>query len=117
MGVVYLAHDPRVRRRLALKTYHLPRGLSREEEREFSERFLREAQAAGALSHPAIVTVYDADEDPAQGVPFIAMEYIPGRSLRQVLTDEGRLAPERAFAIAATLADALHAAHEVGIVH
>src|SRR5437867_4585434 len=107
MGVVYLANDPRVRRRLALKTYLLPNGLSRDEEREFSERFLREAQAAGALSHPGIVTVYDAGEDATEGIPFIAMEYIPGRSLRQVLAESGRLPPERAFTIASTLADAL----------
>src|SRR5438034_9070976 len=112
MGVVYLAHDPRVRRRLALKTYHLPRGLSREEEKEFSERFLREAQAAGALSHPAIVTVYDADEDPAEGIPFIAMEYVPGRSLRELLSENGVLPARRAYEIAMTLAAALHAAHE-----
>ena len=117
MGVVYLARDPRVRRRLALKTYLLPRGLSREEEKEFSERFLREAQAAGALSHPAIVTVFDADEDPTEGVPFIAMEYVPGSSLRQILHEEGRLEPGRAIAIILTLADALQAAHDAGIVH
>src|SRR5437867_9650865 len=117
MGVVYLANDPRVRRRLALKTYLLPHGLSRDEEKEFSERFLREAQAAGALSHPAIVTVYDADEDPVEGIPFIAMEYVPGRSLREVLVDQGRLPPRRAFEIVLMLADALHAAHEAGIVH
>ena len=61
MGVVYLAHDPHVRRRIALKTFVLPRGLSAAQEREFSERFLREAQAAGALSHPAIVTIHDAE--------------------------------------------------------
>lgn len=117
MGVVYLAKDPRVRRQLALKTYLLPRGLSREEEREFSDRFLHEAEAAGALSHPGIVTVYDADEDKEQGIPFIAMEYVPGRSLRQLLADEGKLLPGRAFEIVATLADTLHAAHEAGIIH
>ena len=116
MGVVYLARDPRVLRQVALKTYRLPEGLSQDEEREFKERFLREAQAAGALSHPAIVTVHDADEDP-RGVPYIAMEYVAGQSLRELLADEGKLGVERAFEMAEALADALNAAHAAGVVH
>jgi hypothetical protein len=117
MGVVYLAHDPRVRRDLAIKTYLLPDGLPPERETEFRERFLREAQAAGALDHPAIVTIYDADEDPAAGTPFIAMEYVPGRTLRDLLQKEGRLAPERAVAMIGDVAEALHVAHSAGVVH
>jgi tRNA A-37 threonylcarbamoyl transferase component Bud32 len=117
MGVVYVAHDPRVRRRVAVKTYHLPEGLSPDEEREFHERFLREAQAAGALTHPAIVTLYDADEDPDQGIPFIAMEYVPGRSLKELLESQGRMSPEEVFEMAATLAGALHEAHQAGVIH
>jgi serine/threonine protein kinase len=62
-------------------------------------------------------TVYDADEDPASGTPFIAMEYVPGRSLAEQLSDKGRLDPERVFAMADVLADALQAAHDAGIVH
>jgi len=64
MGVVRLAHDPRLQRRLAVKTYNLPPGLSSAQKAEFRARFLHEAQAAARLSHPGIVTVYDADEDP-----------------------------------------------------
>jgi serine/threonine-protein kinase len=117
MGIVHLARDPRLRREVAVKTFALPEGLSDEQKSEFHERFLREAQAAAGLSHRGIVTVYDADEDPATGTPFIAMEYVPGRSLAEQLSDKGRLDPERVFAMADVLADALQAAHDAGIVH
>ena len=76
MGVVYLARDPRLGRQVALKTYAVPEGLAADRRRELEERFLREARAAAVLSHPAIVTVYDAEQDPDSGVPFIAMEYV-----------------------------------------
>ena len=117
MGVVYLATDPRVKRRVAIKTWHLPEGLRAGQREEFRERFLREAQAAGALNHPAIVTVYDADDDPATGTPFIAMEYVEGRSLAEILSAEGMLDPATAFDQAATVAGALEQAHAAGIVH
>jgi len=117
MGVVHLAFDPRVRRRVAIKTYHVPEGLSSEEEREFHERFLREAQAAGALSHPAIVTIYDADEDPGRKLPFIAMEFVEGRSLKEILASVGSLEAGQAFDRAETLAEALHKAHRAGVIH
>jgi serine/threonine-protein kinase len=80
-------------------------------------RFLREAHAAARLSHAGIVTIYDADEDPDDGTPFIAMEYVPGRSLREEFDRVGRLDPERAATMACAVADALHAAHDEGIVH
>ena len=99
MGVVYLAHDPRLRRRVAVKTYALPQGLSGGQETEFRERFLREAQAAAGLSHPGIVTVYDADEDPQEKIPYIAMEYVPGQSLQQVLRAEGSFTLDRVAAL------------------
>jgi serine/threonine-protein kinase len=117
MGVVHLAHDARLRRPVAVKTYRLPGGLSAELEKEYHERFLREAQAAAALSHSGIVTIYDADEDPERGIPYIAMEYVPGHSLREVLEQQGTLPPERISAMAGVLADALQKAHEAGIVH
>jgi serine/threonine protein kinase len=117
MGVVYLAHDPRVRRRLALKTYELPQGIAPEQAREYRERFVREAQSAGALSHPAIVTIYDVDEDPENGASYIAMEYVPGNSLRKLLRTLGRMEPERAILLGTTVAEALQVAHDAGIVH
>jgi predicted Ser/Thr protein kinase len=117
MGVVYLAHDARLRRRLAVKTFSLPQGLSDRQKVEFRKRFLREAQAAAHLSHPAIVTVYDADEDPDRNVPYIAMEYVPGKSLKEILEAEGRLALDRAISLVGVMAEALQTAHEAGIVH
>jgi serine/threonine protein kinase len=117
MGVVYLAHDPRLRRRVAVKTYLLPDGISDELVREFHERFLREAQAAASLSHPGIVTIFDAGEDHAQNLPFIAMEYIQGRSLKQLLEQGDRLEPGWVFTFGTVLADALHVAHRAGIIH
>lgn len=117
MGVVYLAYDPRLERRVALKTFDLPSGLSEARRKEFHERFLREARAAALLSHAAIVTVYDAGEDPASGIPFIAMEYLEGQSLQDLLEQEIRLPRDRALAIASELAKALAAAHRVGVIH
>jgi serine/threonine-protein kinase len=117
MGIVYLAHDPRLQRRVAVKTVALPQGLSRDEKNEFRERFLREAQAAAGLSHPAIITIYDADEDPDRNTPYIAMEYVPGKSLKEILEREGTFRIERVVAMAGVLAEALQLAHEAGIVH
>lgn len=117
MGVVYRAFDPELRRVVAVKTYVLPPGLDRTQQSEFRLRIRREAQAAAALAHRGIVTVYDVGEDPRDGTPFLAMEYVPGRSLAQVLEEEGRLPLDRVKAIAAELAHALGAAHTAGIVH
>ncbi len=117
MGIVYLARDTRLDRRVALKTYALPSGLTAEQEREFQERFEREARAAAALSHPGIVTVYDVDRDDDGGTPFITMEYVEGESLDDVLSRRKSLDLDEACDIASQVADALHAAHAAGIVH
>ena len=117
MGVVYLARDPRLRRQVAVKTYTLPEGLDRERLEEYHARFLREAQAAASLLHPGIVVIYDAGDDPKHGLPYIAMEYVPGRSLRQLLENGGRIAPRWAFRMGSILSDALRVAHEAGIIH
>ena len=85
--------------------------------REYHARFLREAQAAASLSHPGIVVIFDADDDPSLGLPFIAMEYVPGRSLKQLLEKGGRIAPHWAFRMGAVLSDALRVAHQAGIIH
>ena len=81
------------------------------------ERFIREAQSAGALNHPSIVTIYDVDEDPENGSSFIAMEYVEGSSLQHCLETKGRLDPDRAVLLGTTIAEALHVAHTAGIVH
>jgi predicted Ser/Thr protein kinase len=117
MGVVYLANDPRLHRKVALKTYALPDGVTEAMAKEFQARFLREAQAAAGLSHPGLVTIYDAGEDLATHAPFIAMEYVPGESLKQRLDRGRRLEPEWVLAMGAVLAEALHTAHRKGIVH
>ncbi len=117
MGVVYLALDPQLQRPVAVKTYSLPEGISADLAIEFRQRFLREARAAASLSHPGIVAVFDAGEDPAFKVPFIAMEYVPGQSLKQRLESGEPLDPAWVLGIGAVLADALHLAHRAGIVH
>jgi tRNA A-37 threonylcarbamoyl transferase component Bud32 len=117
MGVVYLARDPHLHRQVAVKTYSLPDGISPELAKEFHERFLREARAAASLSHPGLVTVYDAGEDPERGLPYIAMEFIQGQSLKQRLEKGERLDPAWVLSIGAVLADALHVAHKAGIIH
>jgi len=117
MGVVYLATDPQLHRQVAVKTCSLPDGISQEQAALFHERFLREARAAASLSHPGIVTVYDAGEDQARGIPYIAMEYVQGRTLRQRLEIGAGLDPAWVMSFGAVLADALHQAHRAGIVH
>jgi tRNA A-37 threonylcarbamoyl transferase component Bud32 len=117
MGVVSLATDPHLGRKVAVKTYTLPDGVAPELAAEFHERFLREARAAASLSHPGLVTVFDAGEDPARGLPFIAMEFVSGCTLKQRLEAEGRIDPAWVLRAGAVLAEALGVAHRAGIVH
>jgi serine/threonine protein kinase len=109
-GCVYRAVDPTLDRDVALKVPHPE--LQRDE--EAIERFLREARAAAKLHHPHIVTVYEAGTD--GDISYIASAFIPGRSLADAI-DDGPFEPRRAARIIASLADALHAAHQQGIVH
>jgi serine/threonine-protein kinase len=113
MGVVYRARDPIIDRVVALKT--IDPHLSGEALREFNERFFHEAKSAGRLGHPNIVTIYDAGE--AGGVAYIAMEYLEGPSLRQILDDHPPLAISRILEIGAQVARGLAYAHEHGVVH
>ncbi len=115
MGVVYLARDPLIGRRVALKTLRLD--LDTEYAGEFRERFFREAKAAGGLNHPGIVTIHDVGEDPESGLVFIAMEYIEGRDLKDLLADGQPVRPSEAARIAADVARALDYAHSMGVVH
>ncbi len=116
MGVVYLGRDPVIGRLVALKTI---RAVSDDdvEQREFQERFLREAQAAGILSHPNIVTVHDVGEDAATETSFIAMEYVEGKNLKQVLAEKTPFTFERVAEMVGEIAEALDYAHRRGIVH
>src|SRR5450631_1800794 len=111
MAEVYLARDQSLDRLVALKA------LFPEYAREpsFVERFRREAQAAANLNHPNIVAIYDWGQD--SGTYFIVMEYVEGRSLRDLLRAEGPLDAERAADIGAEIAAALSFAHNNGVVH
>ena len=110
MGEVYRARDTRLGREVAVKA--LSGELSRDPQR--LSRFEAEARSASALNHPNIVTIHEIGRE--DGTPFIVMELVDGRTLRDLLYS-GPLPPRRAVAIAAQLADALARAHEAGIVH
>lgn len=110
MADVQLAYDEQLDRHVAIKILHARYA----DDPAFLERFRREAQAAASLNHPNIVAVYDAGEQ--AGRPFIVMEYVSGRSLRDLLRDED-VQPERALEIVGEAARGLHYAHERGLVH
>lgn len=118
MGVVYLARDPLIGRLVALKTFHSGYSEEDQELQEFRARFLREAQSAGILNHPAIVTIHDVvDSSDEEGATFIAMEYVQGTNLKERLRSVGNLDLRRASAIVLQIADALDYAHGCGVVH
>ena len=111
-GTVYKALDPLIERTVAIKTVALAR--LKDEGAEFEGRFLREAQSAGRLSHPNIVTIYDVGE--TDEVAYIAMEYLSGPTLREIM-DEGPMAPDLVLQTALQMAEALAFAHEHGVIH
>ncbi len=111
MGAVYRAEDLRLGRKVALKL--LAPELAENE--RFRERFLRESQLAASLDHPHIVPIYAAGE--AAGQLYLAMRYVQGYDLKQLLAREGPLAPGRALGLLEQVADALDAAHERGLIH
>ncbi|HJU98729.1 MAG TPA: Stk1 family PASTA domain-containing Ser/Thr kinase [Jiangellaceae bacterium] len=111
MATVYRALDTRLDRVVALKVMHPELAV----DDDFVARFIGEARSAAQLAHPAVVAVFDQGED--DGAVFLAMEYIEGRTLRQVLRDRGRLAPDRALDVIEPVLAALGAAHAAGIVH
>ena len=113
MGVVYKATDPNIGRTVALKTLRLD--LEGTEAEELLRRFKNEARAAGVLNHPNIVTIYDAGEH--SGMFYIAMEFIEGETLQQVLKRERILEVERAVQIVRQLCAGLDFAHSKGIIH
>ncbi|HEX9303722.1 MAG TPA: protein kinase [Thermoanaerobaculia bacterium] len=117
MGVVYLARDPVIGRMVAIKTIRVNAGSDDEDTQEFRERFVREAQTAGILSHPNIVTIHDIGEDPETQVSFIAMEYIEGKNLKMLLGEKTKFPYEQVSEIVAEVAEALDYAHRKGIIH
>jgi serine/threonine-protein kinase len=115
MAEVHRGRDVRLGRDVAIKL--LRRDLARDP--TFQSRFRREAQSAASLNSPSIVAVYDTGEGAVNGTttPYIVMEYVEGRTLRDILAAEGRLLPRRAMEIAAAICAALEQAHAAGIVH
>lgn len=117
MGVVYMAKDPLIGRLVALKTFRATEALQGRDLEMFRARFIREAQSAGILSHPNIVTIHDVVEESEEGVTFIAMEYVRGTNLKDVLRSETRLSIEEAAHVVAEVAEGLEYAHSRGVVH
>ena len=115
MGVVYHAIDPNIGRPVAIKTIQLGEVRNPEEQKRLRERLFREARSAGILSHPGIVTIYDVEEQ--GGLAYIAMEYVDGPTLDQVMSEPRPLDAERMFSILGQTASALDYAHGKGIVH
>jgi serine/threonine-protein kinase len=113
IGTVYAAHDPLLSRLIAVKTLHVE--VAESERESFNSLFLNEARAAAGLSHPHIVTVFDAgiSDDRA----YIAMELLKGRDLRQLRQEGWRATPAQAALIVRRVADALGYAHSKGVVH
>ena len=113
MGTVYKAVDPLIDRIVAIKTINL--SLAMDEKDEYESRFYQEAKAAGRLSHPNIVTIYDVGK--SGEIAYIAMEFLEGRELRDVLNDGRRMPVEQVINVVAQVAQGLAYAHEHGIVH
>ncbi|MEM6456234.1 MAG: serine/threonine-protein kinase, partial [Acidobacteriota bacterium] len=117
MGVVYLAQDPIIGRKVALKTFRVGFSAQDKELEQFRARFLREAQSAGILNHPNIVTIHDVVSDPGADDFFIAMEYVQGTDLKQLMQREDRLHLPFVLDIVAQIATGLDYAHDKGVIH
>jgi CHASE2 domain-containing sensor protein/predicted Ser/Thr protein kinase len=115
MGVVYGGKDPKIGRIVAIKTMALSDEFEADELKEAKERFFREAETAGRLAHPNIVTIYDAGEE--HDLCYIAMEFLKGKDLMPYTRQPNLLPPDTALSIVERVADALGYAHSMGIVH
>src|SRR5271155_1643982 len=113
MGVVFRAKDPNIGRSVALKTMRLD--VAGVGEEEMLKRFKHEAQLAGVMNHPNIVTIYDAGED--QGMFYIAMEYVEGKTIQQLLNLERVLSTDKVIKITRDVCAGLDHAHAAGIIH
>lgn len=116
MGVVYRAYDPQIGRTVAIKTISLNSPDFTDKE-EYRSRFLREARAAGRLSHSGIVTIFDAGEDPETGEPYLVMEHITGQPLSKMLTRTRKPPLATSLRFAHEIAEALDYAHTQGVIH
>jgi serine/threonine protein kinase len=117
MGIVYLARDPLIGRLVALKTFRIGYSVRDSEMEQFRIRFMREAQSAGILTHPNIVTIHDVVEQSEEGLAFIAMEYVRGTNLKLLLQSEQSLSLGFVLDAIAQVGDALDYAHSNRVVH
>ncbi len=115
MGMVYLGMDPKIGRTVAIKTMVLAQEFEGEKLEEVKERFFREAETAGRLNHPNIVTIYDVGED--EDLSYIAMDYLKGENLLAYCKSEKLLPAKEVLQVLVKVADALDYAHENGVVH
>ena len=115
MGMVYLGHDPKIGRTVAIKTLMLSQEFEGEKLREVKDRFFREAETAGRLNHPNIVTIYDVGED--QEMSYIAMDYLKGFDLLKYTKQDSLLPAKEVFDVIIKVADALDYANEQKVVH
>ena len=115
MGIVYLGKDPRINRTTAIKTFRFTDDFDASEIDGMKEKFFREAESAGTLSHPNIVTIYDAGDE--QDLAYIAMEYLEGEDLEKYTKKENLIPMRKVIGYMADIADGLAYAHEKGIVH
>ncbi len=115
MGMVYLGRDPRIGRTVAIKTMALSQEFEADQLQEVRERFFREAETAGRLNHPNIVTIYDVGEE--QDLAYIAMDYLTGENLLAYCKAETLLRAEQVFDITIQVAEALDYAHNHNVVH
>ncbi len=114
MGVVYLAHDPVINRKIAIKTIDIANSLDAVKREELTKRMLTEVRSAGRLNHQNIVTIYDYGEDL---LPFVVMEYVEGESLESLRKKKGKLSLEELYPIIQGIARGIDYAHDMGIVH
>jgi serine/threonine-protein kinase len=115
MGLVYKALDPKINRLLAIKTIRFSDEFDEDVIHEIKERFFREAEIAGQLSHPSIVTIHDMGED--QDLTYMAMEYLEGDNLEKFIGKKNLLPLRKVLYVAATVADALEFAHRADVIH
>ncbi len=115
MGTVYLGRDPRINRVVAIKAIPIVEEFAEEDLAEARARFFREAEMAGRLNHPGIVTVHDAGED--GGIAWIAMEYVPGHLLSEYAVSDRLLSPAKVLEVVARTAEALDYAHAQDVIH
>ncbi|MGE0454434.1 MAG: protein kinase [Vicinamibacteria bacterium] len=117
MGIVYEGRDASLMRSVALKCLSLTLSIPEEHRAQFETRFQQEARAAATLQHPCIVVVYEVGTDAATNTPYMALEYLRGRTLDSLLAEGGRPEWKAALRLLGRLAEALHHAHAHGIVH